>query len=129
MIPIFLAALLYKVSLPAAVVVGVVDFVLVVFVGLGFLFYAYALVDREVGPIDALKESWNLTSESRLSLLVFLIVLGLLNLLGLLLLGVGLLATIPISMIAFAHVYRALENNRSSLPSTVEPEVLPATTG
>jgi uncharacterized membrane protein len=76
---------------------------------LQFLFFVHAMVDRRVGPIEALAESSRLTRGSRLDLLVLVLVLVGVNLAGAVCLGIGLLVTIPLSMLASARVYRRLQ--------------------
>jgi hypothetical protein len=73
-------------------------------------FYSYAIVDRGLGPIDALKHSAAVTKGARMALLGFWIVAFLLNLVGLLALVIGLFVTGPITMVAAAYVYRKLDS-------------------
>jgi uncharacterized membrane protein len=75
-----------------------------------FCFYSYAIVDRGLGPIDALKHSAAVTKGARMALLGFWIVAFLLNLVGLLALVIGLFVTGPITMVAAAYVYRKLDS-------------------
>ena len=60
------------------------------------------------GPIDAMKESNRITHGHKWSLLGFVLLLLLINCSELLALVVGLLVTIPVSSLAFAHAYRIL---------------------
>ncbi len=77
---------------------------------LKFQFYSYILIEEENdGIIDSLKQSSRLTDGAKGQLLVFGFILLLVNLLGLLCLGVGLLISIPTTMIAMAHVYYQLK--------------------
>jgi len=76
--------------------------------GLMFMFSTFLVIDRELGPIEALKESNRITHGHKWRLLGFSVVLVLINLLGLIALVVGLLVTIPVSSLAFTHAYRAL---------------------
>ena len=75
-------------------------------VGLGFV--PFLIVDRPVGPIDALKESWRITKGHKWQLFLLGLVLVALNFVGVLLLVVGVFVTIPISLLAFVHAYRTL---------------------
>ncbi len=59
---------------------------------------------------SSLQKSWELTRGHFWKLLGFFITIILLNILGAVCLLVGLLVTIPISMLAFAHVYLKLKN-------------------
>lgn len=71
------------------------------------LFPYYVLEGSE--PMEALKKSGVATHGSKLNIFLLGFVLGVINLIGLLLAGVGLLVTIPIQMLAMAYVYRALQ--------------------
>jgi uncharacterized membrane protein len=102
----FLAASLL---LGLAIVIG---FLLLIVPGviftLMFMFATFIVVDRELGPIEAMKESKRLAHGHKWALLGFVLVLALINLLGVLALGVGLLVSIPVSSLAFVHTYRVL---------------------
>ena len=75
-------------------------------VGLGF--FPYLIIDRDMGPIDALKESWHISKGNKWQLfLLALATLGL-NFVGFILLVVGLLVTMPVTMLAVTHAYRTL---------------------
>jgi uncharacterized membrane protein len=100
-----------------AVLVGLVLIIIPgIIAAVALSLFSYSLVDGNRGPIESLKESWHLSKGSRWKLLGFIILAQLLNLLGLLLLGVGLLITVPITMIGYAHIYRRLEDYRATLP-------------
>lgn len=72
---------------------------------LKYMFFQYLIIDRDMAPFAALHASGEMTKNVKLKLLLLSVALGLLNLIGALALGVGLLITVPIGMIAFAHVY------------------------
>lgn len=100
-----------------AIVVGVITmlgFILLIVPGvilaIRLQFWPYLLVDKKLGPIQAIKGSWLLTAGYGWDLVGFGLALAVLNLLGLLLLVVGLVVTAPISMLATASLYRSLEN-------------------
>ncbi len=73
-----------------------------------FHYASYLVIDKNMRPIEALKESSRLTAGRKWSLFGFFIVLVLVNIAGALLLLIGLLVTIPLSIIAGALVYKAL---------------------
>lgn len=73
-----------------------------------YQFYSYLIVDKGLGPIEALKASGALTSGARWDLLGFFIVALIVLYLGALALLVGLFVTIPTWMVATAFVYRRL---------------------
>lgn len=108
----------YRLLLPF--IVGSIIYALIVVVGLIFLivpgiyfgiryhFYSYFIVDKKLSPLEALKESSRITSGVKWKLFLFSLVLGLVNVLGVLAFVVGLFVTVPVTMIAYAHVYRKL---------------------
>jgi len=76
--------------------------------GIKFQFYTYFIVDKGLGPIKALKASSAITQGVKWDLFLFGLLLGLINLLGVTCLIIGLFATIPMTMVATAFVYRKL---------------------
>jgi uncharacterized membrane protein len=90
-------------------------FILLIIPGIYFavrLKYAcYLVVDKNLSPVDAVKESWKITKGSVWNLFFFGIVLCLINILGFLCLIVGLFITVPLSMLATTFVYRKLLGN------------------
>ena len=78
--------------------------------GIKFQYFAYAIIDKKLGPVEALKESSRITTGAKWDIFLFGLLLGLLNFLGALCFGVGLLATVPTSMVAYAFVYRSLSD-------------------
>ncbi len=80
---------------------------LILAVSLGF--GMYLIIDKQLGPIEALQRSWAISAGVRLKLLGLGIISILINMAGALLLGVGLLVTIPLTTIAFVQIYRQLE--------------------
>lgn len=81
----------------------------------------FIVVDTTMGPIAALKESLRITKGSRFAFLGFIGRLVLLNCLGLLLAGLGLLITLPVSVLAVVHAYRMLSGTRTD---GVEPVIV-----
>lgn len=71
-------------------------------------FATYYLVDRDGGVFDSLRMSWNITKGHIVQIFLFTLAIVGLNILGFLALGVGLLVTVPVSMIAYGSVYRQL---------------------
>jgi uncharacterized membrane protein len=80
------------------------------------------VIDTKMGPIKSMKESYAITKGSFWKLLWFWIVVSLINILGLLLAGVGLLLTIPVTTFASIQIYRLLSQKRVPLVSTSSPQ-------
>lgn len=106
-------------TLLAGVVVAI-GFVLLIVPGvilaLMFMFATYIVIDRGRGPIEAMKESRNITRGHRWQLLGFALALAGINILGAIALLVGLLVSVPVTSLAFVHVYRTLQ--KQAAPAT-----------
>ena len=85
-----------------------------------FWFYDYFIVDKGVGPIEALKRSSAITKGIKWNSFVFFLLLGGINLVGALCLLIGLFATIPTTLVAAAFVYRKLlaQTEIAEIPET-----------
>lgn len=104
-IPYLIASIIYGVI----VVVGLILLIIPGIIwAIKFRYFSYFMVDKNLGPIDALKASSKITKGVKWQLLFFGIVLGLINIVGALLILVGLLFTIPLSIMAEVYVYRKL---------------------
>ncbi len=73
-----------------------------------FSFYSYLIVDKNASLMDSLKKSSQLTQGVKMNLFIFGLLLVLLNIAGVLALGIGLFVTIPTTMMAVVYVYRKL---------------------
>jgi hypothetical protein len=85
-----------------------VGFIIATILSIKFSLCFYFVIDKGLGPINALRASGRTTTGAKGSLFIFGILCSLINILGLLCLGVGLFATIPTVMVAMALVYRQL---------------------
>lgn len=83
----------------------------------------FLVLEKGMKPIDALKESRRMTKGKRWDLFLFLLVLILVNIVGAIPMGLGLLVTLPISLLAFAHVYKAIDKSDDMAP--VAPTQMP----
>jgi len=93
-----------------AVGIGLLLFIIPgLYIAVRWLFYGYAVVDRNAEATQALGISWELTKRHILELFLLLVVLFFLNVIGAILLGVGLLITVPISLMATTYAYRMLQ--------------------
>ena len=107
-----------------AVVVGLILFILPgIYLGIKLQFFSYFIVDKKMGPIEAIKASWAATDGSFWNLFLFGLVCIGVNILGLMALGIGLLLTLPTTMMAIAYVYRKLSGGGAvvSKPAFVVP--------
>ncbi len=90
---------------------------------LRYIFAPYLVIDRHLAPLAALKESSRITYGHKWQLLGFLLVIVAINIVGALLLLVGLLVTIPLSSLAMTHAYRVLEHAASEVAPIAAPTV------
>ena len=99
-----------------AVILGLVLLIIPgIIVFLAYQFGEYIVIDRNLGPVEALEESARITKGNRLELLwLAFMILGL-NILGALALLIGLLVTIPVTWLAIVHAYRTLEHSASEV--------------
>lgn len=117
--------LLSKIHLFIPYLFGSIVYGVIIFVGylllivpgviwsLKFQYFSYLMVDKNMGPIDAMKRSSRITKGHKWNLFLFGILLALINLAGLLALGVGLFLTLPTTFMASAFVYRKLLSQES----------------
>jgi len=73
-----------------------------------FYMAGYLVIDKGFTPINALKASSTITRGAKWDLGLFTTVIALLNLAGIIVLGVGLLITLPITILASVYIYRQL---------------------
>jgi hypothetical protein len=98
---IALQGLIILVGLVLLIIPGIIAAVLLMFAQL-------AVVDKNLNPVEALKESYALAKPHLWQLVLFSFAILVLNVVGLLALVIGLLVTVPVSVIAVAHVYKKL---------------------
>jgi hypothetical protein len=110
---VVLAWLLYTV-----IVIGGAILLLIpgIYLGVRLGQWQVAIVDRELGPLDGLKASWEMTRGNfwRLFLLWFLS--GWIIFFGMIALGVGLLWAVPTVLLAYVVAYICMSEGRERLP-------------
>ncbi|HEX2572391.1 MAG TPA: hypothetical protein VH877_22790 [Polyangia bacterium] len=112
-----LASVLYGLIVAGGMILFIVPGVLW---AIKFGFFGFALVERGLDPIAALRASSQMTRGVKGQLFWFGLALIGINIVGALAFVVGLLATVPVSALAVTYVYRRL----AARPVPVEP-VLP----
>jgi len=83
-----------------------------------FQFFPCFIVDKKIGPLEALKRSSKITRGSKWNLFLFGLLVMLINLAGTLFFIVGLLFTIPVTMLAYIFVYRKLLSQTDFIEQT-----------
>lgn len=86
-----------------------------------FQYFGYCIIDQNLDPVDALKKSSAITNGMKWELFGFGIVLALVNILGVLILFVGLFTTVPTTLVAYAFVYRKLLEQTEAIPAPETP--------
>ncbi len=90
-------------SLALAVVLGLGGYLALI-----FHLFPFVLLDQNYGVVQSFHVAWSITENAIFDLVIFYGVVLLLNLIGALLFMVGLLVTVPITVLAQAHVYQQL---------------------
>ena len=112
----FLAYLIVFVSTIIGLILLVVPGIIVA-IALGF--YSYIIIERSMGPIEALKESMRITKGHRWDLFVLMLACFGIAILGLVCLLVGIFVALPVIMLAMVHAYRTLAKIAETTPSTI----------
>jgi uncharacterized membrane protein len=104
----------------AATVIGLILFIVpgIIF-GIMFGFAQYLVIEKNLDPLSALRESAALTKGNRWNLFLLGLALLGINILGFCALLVGLFVTLPLSTLAVVHSYRLLSKVSVSAPEPV----------
>ena len=109
-IPLTLTYLISSILFGLLCVGGFIFFIVPgILLSLWLQFYGFVIIDEKVGPVVALKKSYAIARGRLWRIFVFSCLLAGYNFLGLLLCGMGLLVTVPVSFIAWAYLYRSLQ--------------------
>jgi uncharacterized membrane protein len=76
--------------------------------GIKFQFMPILVLDKGMGPVEAMRESGKMTEGHKWHLLKFGLVVAGINIIGFLCFVVGLLVTVPLTVLAHIHIYRKL---------------------
>lgn len=100
-----------------AVLVGIFLLILPgIYIGLRLQFYQYYIIEEGDNSFTALKKSFDATENLALELFLFGLTVFLINLGGMLLFGIGILVTYPITTMATAAIYKSLESEETTIP-------------
>lgn len=88
-----------------------------IYVAIRFQFFPYFIIENGDSAFIALQKSFNLSQDLTLELLLFGVVVVGLNILGALLLGMGIIFTYPLTTMATAIIYRSLIEQSESIPA------------
>ncbi|MCD7977960.1 MAG: hypothetical protein LUG51_12715 [Tannerellaceae bacterium] len=105
----FFATFIGGILFAAIFIIGLILLVLPgIYMAIRLQFYVAAIVDDDMGAIDALKHSWDITRGQSLPLILLAFVMVLVLIIGAVLFGIGLLIAAPMLYIMQCYVYRLL---------------------
>jgi uncharacterized membrane protein len=102
---VILAGLLVSVITAVGIVLCVLPGIVAWFM---LLFTPIFVVDKNLGPVDAVKAAFQFTRDNLSNMLIWVIVGGIVYLLGFCLCGVGALVSVPVVLIGAAYTYKKL---------------------
>lgn len=106
--PLFIPYLLGSLLFSAILFVGILLLVAPgVWFAVKYQFMPYLIIDKGMEPVEALKAAGEITKGFWLDLFLFVLCIVGINFLGALAFGLGLLLTVPITLLAHAWVYRS----------------------
>lgn len=110
-IHLFWKYLVMTILVLVVVLVGLLLFIIPgIIAGIALSMAPYLVIDRNLGPVEAMKESLRITNGHKWNIFIFGIFIFVFNILGALFFGIGLFVTIPVSALASVHIYRWILN-------------------
>ncbi len=91
------------------IIIAIVLSVFLVMYSIAFSFYQYIIIDQNKQIIESIKESYHITKGKKWKIFGVLLMLVILNVVGAFLLLIGLLITIPITILSEVFLYKKLE--------------------
>lgn len=105
-VPYLVASILVGLAVGVGLLLCIVPGLILAFL---LAFYGYAIVDgRTDDGVEAMKISWQLVSSNVGSLLLLFVLVVAINFVGMLLCGLGLFVTYPLTAIAVAYAWRTM---------------------
>jgi len=92
----------------SALLIGFLALIPASYLFLVFCYVPIVAVDRKLSLKETFKEGFAITKNNRWSLLGFFVVLVIINILGAIPAGIGLLVTAPVTTLAYLNLYRKL---------------------
>jgi uncharacterized membrane protein len=117
-----LADILYNLMVTIGLVLCIIPGI---YFGIKYHFFGYIIIEQDMGVLDSLKKSWQITNGAWWDLFLLAILLWLIALAGVILCGVGVLFAWPIIFMAVVYAYKRIVD---TAPRIVEPIDLGMTT-
>ncbi len=105
--PFIIASLLYGLIVFVGLIFCIIPGIIAAFM---LSFYGFYVIDRNMAPSEALSASFGLVRDNFGKVFLVILVAFVINFIGALLCGIGLLVTAPICWIILAYAYRKLNN-------------------
>ncbi len=121
----------YALAMILTLIVTAIGFILLIVPGIIVMLMLsmviFTVLDKGMKPVDALKESRRLTDGHKWSLFVFILAAIVLNIIGAIPFGLGLLVTVPLTVLALTFIYKKLDQRVQMEPVAKEmPAPAPA---
>ena len=71
-------------------------------------FAKYAVVDKDINPLQAVKKSWQITRGNMWQVLYLFIMISIMIMIGALCIGIGLLFALPVTYFATIDAYKQM---------------------
>ncbi len=110
----FIASFLYGIAVSIGLLLLIAPGI---FIAIRFQFYPYFILENGDSSFIALQKSFYLSQNLTLELLLFGVVVVILNIIGALLIGIGIIFTYPLTTMATAIIYRSLIEESDSIPA------------
>jgi uncharacterized membrane protein len=121
--PIFVSVLVANLISGLAISIGLVFLIVPgVILMIGLSMTLPLIVDRGLGPIDALTESWRLTDGNRGNIFIFGLIAFGLAVAGACACGIGIFLVIPLLYIAHMYIYLKLTNQPVAVITQARPQ-------
>jgi uncharacterized membrane protein len=105
--PFIIGSILYGLIVLIGLILCIIPGIIAAFM---LSFYGFYILDRGLSPTDALTASFNLVKDNFGKVFLVILVAFVINFIGAILCGIGLLVTAPICWIILAYAYRKLNN-------------------
>jgi uncharacterized membrane protein len=87
-----------------------------IYLAIRLQFYPFYIIENDETSLKALQKSWYATEDFTFELVIFGICFLVANFVGAFCLGIGMIFTYPITMMAEAAIFKSLEDDTSELP-------------